>query len=82
MRKDESPRSSIMYLARNVPHLLTNEEVDRIGAEWRIYEMADIPDEWIKKVLILQVTSLNMHQLMNIGIKYCLLLHQLVHHNI
>ena len=38
-----------MYLARNVPHLLTSEEVDRIGAEWHIYEMADIPDEWIKK---------------------------------
>ncbi|CAF3335348.1 unnamed protein product [Rotaria sp. Silwood1] len=49
MRKDESSRASIMYLARNVPHLLTSEEVDRVGAEWRIYEMADILDEWIKK---------------------------------
>jgi len=37
-----------MYLARNVPHLLTNEDVDRVGAEWRVYEMADIPDEWFK----------------------------------
>ena len=37
-----------MYLARSVPHLLTNEEVDRISVEWRVYEITDIPDEWIK----------------------------------
>ncbi|CAF1225658.1 unnamed protein product [Rotaria sordida] len=49
MRKHETSRASIMYLARNLPHLLTSEEVDRVDAEWRVYEMADISDEWIKK---------------------------------
>ncbi|CAF1297097.1 unnamed protein product [Rotaria sp. Silwood1] len=48
-RKEQSSRTSIMYLARNLPHLLTNEEVDRVGAEWRVYEMADIPEDWIKR---------------------------------
>jgi len=38
-----------MYLARNVPYFLTNEEIDRAGAEWRVYAMADIPIEWIQK---------------------------------
>ena len=38
-----------MYLSRHVPHLLTNEEVDRVGAEWRVYQMADIPEEWFRK---------------------------------
>ncbi|CAF1074423.1 unnamed protein product [Adineta steineri] len=47
--RNESSRTSIMYLARNLPHLLTNEEVDRVGVEWRVYEMADIPEEWIKR---------------------------------
>jgi hypothetical protein len=51
LRKDESSRNSILHLARNVPHLLTNEEVDRVGAEWRIYQMADIPDDWFKKII-------------------------------
>ncbi|CAF3425785.1 unnamed protein product [Rotaria sp. Silwood2] len=48
-RKEQSSRTSIMYLARDLPHLLTNEEVDQVGAEWRVYEMADIPEDWIKK---------------------------------
>ncbi|CAF2854754.1 unnamed protein product [Rotaria sp. Silwood2] len=48
-RKEESSRTSIMYLSRHVPHLLTNEEVDRLGAEWRVYQMADIPEEWFRK---------------------------------
>ncbi|CAF1567779.1 unnamed protein product, partial [Adineta steineri] len=43
--RNEASRTSIMYLARNLPHLLTNEEVDRVGVEWRVYEMADIPEE-------------------------------------
>jgi hypothetical protein len=47
-RKEEYSRTSIIYLARNVPHLLNNEEVDRVGAEWRVYQMADIPEDWIK----------------------------------
>ncbi|CAF1484038.1 unnamed protein product [Rotaria sordida] len=47
-RKEQSSRTSIMYVARNLPHLLTNEEVDRVGAEWHVYEMADIPEDWIK----------------------------------
>lgn len=38
-----------MYLARRVSYLLTNEEIDRIGAEWRVYEMADVPIDWIQK---------------------------------
>ncbi|CAF2981368.1 unnamed protein product, partial [Rotaria sp. Silwood2] len=48
MRK-ESSRTSIMYPARNVPHFLNNEKVDLVGAEWRVYELADIPEEWYKK---------------------------------
>lgn len=47
-RKEQTSRTSIIYLARNVPHLLTSEEIDRVGAEWRVYEMADIPEDWIK----------------------------------
>lgn len=31
-----------------MPHLLTNEDVDRIGAEWRVYQLADIPEEWFR----------------------------------
>ncbi|CAF1602250.1 unnamed protein product [Rotaria sp. Silwood1] len=51
-RKEESSRTSIMYLSRHVPHLLTNEEVDRVGAEWRVYQMADIPEEWFRKITV------------------------------
>ncbi len=49
VRQDESSRTSIMYLARKFPHLLTNEEIDRVGAESRVYQMVDIPVEWIQK---------------------------------
>jgi hypothetical protein len=31
-----------------LPYLLNNEEVDRLGAEWRIYQLADILEDWIK----------------------------------
>ena len=48
-RKEESSRISIMYLSWHVPHLLTNEEMDRVGAEWRVYQMTDIPEEWFRK---------------------------------
>ncbi len=41
-----------MYLARHVSHLLTNEEVDRVDAEWRVYQMADIPEEWFRKAKV------------------------------
>jgi hypothetical protein len=34
-----------MYLARNLSHFLTNDEIDRIGAEWRVYQLAEIPNE-------------------------------------
>ena len=33
-------------------HLLTNEEIDRIGAEWRVYQTADVPEEWFRKITI------------------------------
>jgi hypothetical protein len=37
-----------LTLARSLPYLLNNEEVDRLGAEWRIYQLADILEDWIK----------------------------------
>ncbi|CAF4607013.1 unnamed protein product [Rotaria socialis] len=51
-RQQESSRTSIMYLSRHVPYLLTNEEIDRVGAEWRVYQMADIPEEWFRKTTV------------------------------
>ncbi|CAF5126209.1 unnamed protein product, partial [Rotaria sp. Silwood1] len=38
--------------SRHVTHLLTNEEMDRVGAEWRVYQMADIPEEWFRKITV------------------------------
>jgi hypothetical protein len=52
-----------MYLARHLPHLLTNEEVDRVGAEWRVYQMVDIPEEWFRKS---QISSGNVIEYLSI----------------
>ncbi|CAF2072025.1 unnamed protein product [Rotaria magnacalcarata] len=51
-RQRESFRTSITYLSRHVPYLLTNEEVDRVGVGWCVYQMADIPEEWFRKTTV------------------------------
>jgi hypothetical protein len=36
----------MMIVARELPHLLSNDDLDQLNAEWRLYENETIPNEW------------------------------------
>ncbi|CAF1531235.1 unnamed protein product [Adineta ricciae] len=48
LRKESASRTNILCIARSMPFLFNEDEIDRLGVEWRTYEMADIPDDWIE----------------------------------
>ncbi|CAF2442928.1 unnamed protein product [Rotaria sp. Silwood2] len=45
-RQHESTRNSMMIVARELPHLLSDDDLDQLSAEWRLYENETIPNEW------------------------------------
>jgi hypothetical protein len=36
----------MMIVARGLPHLLSNDDLDQLITEWRLYENELIPNEW------------------------------------
>ncbi|CAF4034203.1 unnamed protein product [Rotaria sordida] len=48
LRQHESTRNSMMIVARELPHLLSDDELDQLSAEWRLYENETIPNECVK----------------------------------
>lgn len=48
MRLAESSHMSIMNVARRFPQMIMPDDIDRINAEWLVYQHERIPDEWFK----------------------------------
>ncbi|CAF1554275.1 unnamed protein product [Rotaria sordida] len=38
----------MMIVARELPHLLSDDDLDQLSAEWRLYENETIPNECVK----------------------------------
>ncbi|CAF1095313.1 unnamed protein product [Adineta steineri] len=49
MRLSTTSHKSIMNIARSFPQLIQSNDIDRIGAEWYIYQNENIPNEWFEK---------------------------------
>ncbi|CAF1095295.1 unnamed protein product [Adineta steineri] len=49
MRHCKTSHKSIMNIARSFPQLIQSNDIDRIGAEWYIYQNENIPNEWFEK---------------------------------
>lgn len=49
MRHSETSHTSIMNIARNFPQIITPDDIDRISAEWYLYQNETIPNEWFQK---------------------------------
>ncbi|CAF1138765.1 unnamed protein product [Rotaria magnacalcarata] len=50
IRQQESARTSLMIVARDLPQMLSGNDIDELHAEWRMYENENIPDEWYEQV--------------------------------
>ncbi|CAF4588684.1 unnamed protein product [Rotaria sp. Silwood2] len=48
LRQHESTRNSMMIVARELPHLLSDDDLDQLNAEWRLYVNETVPIEWYK----------------------------------
>ncbi|CAF3008436.1 unnamed protein product [Rotaria sp. Silwood2] len=46
LRHHESSHDSLMIVARDLPQLFSNNDLDQLNAEWRLYENETIPDDW------------------------------------
>ncbi|CAF2826841.1 unnamed protein product [Rotaria sp. Silwood2] len=49
MRHSETSHISIMNIARSFPQMIVPDEIDRITAEWYLYQNENIPNEWYEK---------------------------------
>ncbi|CAF4676030.1 unnamed protein product [Rotaria socialis] len=50
MRHSEASHISIMNIARSFPQMNVPDDIDRITAEWYIYQNEQIPNEWFEKM--------------------------------
>ena len=49
MRENANSYANVMNVARQIPsEILSNEMIDRIGGEWRVYQNETIPLDWIE----------------------------------
>jgi hypothetical protein len=39
----------MMIVARELPHLLSDDDLDQLNVEWRLYENETIPNEWYEQ---------------------------------
>jgi len=46
MRRSDTSYTSIMNLARSFPQMIVPDDIDRLSAEWIIYQNEQIPNEW------------------------------------
>ena len=49
MRLADSSHTSIMNIARRLPQMITPDDIDRVNAEWLVYQNERIPEEWFRK---------------------------------
>jgi hypothetical protein len=49
MRLAETSHMSIMNIARRFPQMIVPDDIDRINAEWLVYQTERIPNEWYEK---------------------------------
>ncbi|CAF3969836.1 unnamed protein product [Rotaria magnacalcarata] len=49
LRQQDCARASVMIVARDLPQFISENEIDRLHAEWLIYENETIPDEWYEQ---------------------------------
>ena len=49
MRHSETSHMSIMNIARSFPQMIIPDDIDRITAEWYLYQSEIIPNEWYEK---------------------------------
>ncbi|CAF3918958.1 unnamed protein product [Rotaria sordida] len=49
MRHSKTSHISIMNIARSFPQMIIPDDIDRINAEWYIYQNEKIPNEWYEK---------------------------------
>ncbi|CAF4651079.1 unnamed protein product [Rotaria sp. Silwood1] len=49
MRHSETSHISIMNIARSFPQMIIPDDIDRITAEWYIYQNENIPNEWYEQ---------------------------------
>ena len=52
IRQQESARTSLMIVARDLPQMLSGNDIDELHAEWRMYENENIPDEWYEQMSV------------------------------
>ncbi len=50
MRLSETSYINIMNIARSFPQMIVPDDIDRISAEWLIYQNEKIPNEWFEKI--------------------------------
>ncbi|CAF4421610.1 unnamed protein product [Rotaria sp. Silwood2] len=48
-RHHESSSKSLMIIARDLPQLLSDDDLDYLNVEWRLYENETIPEEWYQQ---------------------------------
>lgn len=48
MRQQETSHRSIMNIARSLPQLIVPDDIDRISAEWHVYQNETIPNDWFE----------------------------------
>ncbi|CAF4128443.1 unnamed protein product [Rotaria magnacalcarata] len=48
-RHHESSSKSLMIIARDLPQLLSDDDLDYLNGEWRLYENETIPEEWYQQ---------------------------------
>ncbi|CAF3441207.1 unnamed protein product [Rotaria socialis] len=48
-RHHESSSKSLMIIARDLPQLLSDDNLDYLNVEWRLYENETIPEEWYQQ---------------------------------
>ena len=49
MRQHEDSHLSIMNIVRTFPQMLVPDDIDRVSAEWYVYQNESIPKEWFEK---------------------------------
>lgn len=50
MRLSETSHINIMNIARSIPQINIPDDIDRIHAEWLLYQNENIPNEWFEKI--------------------------------
>lgn len=50
MRFSQTSHINILNIARSIPQMNIPDDIDRINAEWLLYQNENIPDEWFENI--------------------------------